>query len=279
MSAELTVSSSWHRWRIRNRHAAGELVRLRRGLYTPVDSGVSRVAAATVRLEAVASHETAAELWGLPTLGSSHTIHITRQRRCQGTARYEGVSVHHAGLPPDHVTVRDGIPVTTLARTVVDLARNRHFRAGVVTADAALRAGGCTRPGLVAVAGECRRWPGVARARRVVEFADYRAASPLESISRVAFHAFGLPRPVLQALVGGLDEVDFLWSEFRVIGEADGLSKYTGPEALRREKLREEGLAQLGFTVFRWTWADAYHRPDALAHRAQVILTRHGYRP
>ena len=43
--------------------------------------------------------------------------------------------------------------------------------------------------------------------------------------------------------------------------------------------LREEGFAQLGFSVFRWTWSDVYHRPDAVAHRALVFLTRRGYRP
>lgn len=51
----------------------------------------------------------------------------------------------------------------------------------------------------------------------------------------------------------------------------DGLGKYTDPEVLRREKVREESIVQLGFTVFRWTWRDAYRRPDALAHRALEI--------
>lgn len=92
----------------------------------------------------------------------------------------------------------------------------------------------------------------------------------------MAFHDAELPAPILQALVGGLDEVDFLWEAYRVIGEADGLLKYTDAQVLRKEKLREEGLAQLGFTVFRWTWGDVYHRPDALAHRAHQILVRRG---
>lgn len=113
----------------------------------------------------------------------------------------------------------------------------------------------------------------------MVVFADERAATPLESISRVGFHDYGLPQPILQALIGGLDSVDFLWHQWRVVGEADGLMKYTTPEALRKEKLREEGITQLGFTVFRWTWRDAYDRPDALAYRAARILARNGWRP
>jgi hypothetical protein len=149
----------------------------------------------------------------------------------------------------------------------------------VVAADAALRARLCSREELRVVADACRRWPGVSRARTVAAFADSRAASPLESISRVAFHDYQLPPPILQAIIGGYEEADFLWPDCRVIGEADGLSKYTSPEVLRREKEREEGFVQLGFTVFRWTWRDAYRRPDALAHRALEILIRCGYRP
>jgi hypothetical protein len=236
------------------------------------------VAAAVVRLDAVASHETAAALWGVPTLGEPKVIQVTRARRSQGVARYDGVMVHHAGLDPGHVVVHNGIPVTTPARTVMDIARRRPFRAGVVHADAALRARRCTREELQAVAEVCRRWPGIARARLVAGFADPRADSPLESISRVAFHEYGLPRPLLQAIIGGYERADFLWPDYRVIGEADGLSKYTSPEVLRREKAREESIAQLGFTSFRWTWRDAYRRPDALAHRALQVLARHGYR-
>jgi very-short-patch-repair endonuclease len=239
------------------------------------------VAAAVHRLDAVASHTTAAALWGIATLnGHDPEIRLTRPRRKQGAIHdYRDVILHHATLSDDHVGVRGGIPVTSVARTVVDLARSQSFRAGVVAADSALRQHLCERDELEAVAAACRGWPGVRRARAVVAFADSRAASPLESISRVAFHDYDLPRPILQALIGGLDLVDFLWERWRVVGEADGLLKYIGPEVLRKEKLREEGIAQLGFAVFRWTWRDAFERPDALAYRAAQILVRNGWRP
>jgi hypothetical protein len=162
---------------------------------------------------------------------------------------------------------------------VVDVARSQPFRAAVVAADAALRARCCTREELLAVVDACRGWPGTRQARRVIAFADPRADSPLESISRVAFHDYELPVPILQAVIGGYERADFLWPDYRVIGEADGLGKYTSPEVLRREKEREQSIAQLGFTTFRWTWRDAYRRPDALAHRALEILVRHGYHP
>ena len=279
MRTNLIVSTPDNQWRVRELHVAGRLSRLRRGLYTGAEPDRrSLVEAAVVRLDAVASHETAAALWGLPTLGTSTTMHVTRTRRSQGVAHYDGVTVHHASLDPAHLAVHNGIPLTTPARTVLDIARHRSFWAGVVVADAALRMRCCTREELLAVAEACRRWPGVTKGRRVVGFADEQAESPLESISRVAFHDYELPVPILQAVIGGYERADFLWPDYRVIGEADGLGKYTSPDVLRREKEREQSIAQLGFTTFRWTWRDAFRRPDALAYRASQILSRHGYR-
>lgn len=282
VSVRLMISTRDTASRLRPLRATGQIHRLRRGIYTngPGNSAIEQVAAAAVQLDAVASHETAAALWGIPTLGRVQQVQVTRTRRGQGaTHEYDGVALYHARLDVDHVTVHRGVPITTPARTVLDIARNRPFRAGVVAVDAALRMRLCGADELLSVAEACRRWPGIRRARRVTAFADPRAGSPLESISRVAFHEYGLPRPILQAVIGGYDEVDFLWERCRVIGEADGMSKYTSPKVLRDEKLRQEGLAQLGFTVFRWTWPEAYRRPDALAYRAFEILTRHGYRP
>lgn len=284
MTARLCAPGPGTREQVRADHARGRLVRVRRGWYAPAGPAgpapTTAAAAATVRLDAVASHATAAGIWGLPTLGPPDPrTHVTRPRRSQGTLRdYPGVVLHHAALPPDQVTVRDGVPVTTPARTVLDLARAESFRAAVVTADAALR-GGCGRADLLAVAAACRGWPGTRQARRVIAFADPRAETPLESISRVAFYRYQIPAAVLQALIGGYERADFLWPDVRVIGEADGLGKYTDPEVLRHEKIREENLTQLGFTVVRWTWRDAYRRPDALGHRCLAVLTRCGYRP
>lgn len=128
----------------------------------------------------------------------------------------------------------------------MDIARRRPFRAGVAATDAALRMNLCSRELLRAVIEDCRRWVGLRQARTVAAFADARAVSPLESISRVEFHDYGLPPPILQAVIGGYEEADFRWPAYRVIGEADGMSKYTSVEVLRREKVRQENLTLLG---------------------------------
>jgi very-short-patch-repair endonuclease len=281
MDGLIVVGGRAHRERIRGRHERGQLVRLRRGVYADTAADRRRIAAAILRLEggAVASHRTAAGLWGIPVLGRDDgQVHVTRPRRVQGTARYPGLHVHHAGVPDRHRAEHGGVPLTTPARTVVDLARNGSFRAGVVAADAALRARRCDRGELATVVLDCPRWPGVARARRVVAFADPAAASPLESISRAAFAQHGLPRPQLQAEITPFDIADFLWLPYRVIGEADGLAKYTDAEVLRAEKLREERFAQMGYAVVRWTWEEVFRRPDAVAWRVLDVLRRRGHR-
>jgi hypothetical protein len=112
-----------------------------------------------------------------------------------------------AGLPDRHLTTVDGIPTTDAARTVVDLARWISYRSGVVVADSALR-GGVSPPELAATAADCARWPGIRQARDVIAFADGLAASPLESVSRVAFNNAGLPPPRLQVPIGDPDWPD-----------------------------------------------------------------------
>jgi hypothetical protein len=275
------INAGATRGRIRNAYDNGVIVRMARGVYAGSDRRLDEIAAAVVRLgeHVVASHETAAELWGLPVLGRMPvTVQLTRTRRRTGVDRYPGITVHHARLPAGHVTVHNGIQVTTPARTVVDLARARSFRAGVTTADAALRRRRCARADLLAVARDCAGWPGVRRARDVAAFADPAAANPLESISRVAFHDHRLPRPLLQAELTSLDIVDFLWEAYGVAGEADGMVKYATADVLRAEKLRQERIEQDGLVVVRWTWAEAYHRPDVIAHRAADVLRRRGWR-
>ena len=85
----------------------------------------------------------------------------------------------------------------------------------------------------------------------------------------------GFPLPELQVRITTPDGdayVDFLWREQMVIGEADGLKKYTTPADLHREKLRQEHLERMGFLVVRWTWEEMYLRPAAVLRRIEAAL-------
>ena len=93
-------------------------------------------------------------------------------------------------------------------------------------------------------------------------FADGRAESPLESVSRVACHELGLPAPEAQVEVWLGDEliarVDFLWRGQLTVGEADGKAKYLRVEDLWAEKRREDRLRRVGLSVARWEWQEAW---------------------
>jgi len=235
---------------------------------------------ATSGAPAYACLGSAAILHGFARLGQP-AKRVRLYRAKGGPWRDHQIAVLTCGLPPAHLTEVDGVPVTTGARTVVDLARWVSFRGGVVVADSALRTG-VGRHEMQRVARDCARWPGVRKARQVIEFADERAASPLESISRVVFHEMGLPTPNLQVTLVW-DEfgnprfiVDFFWEEFGVIGEADGLVKYDDEEerlSLRAEKLRQEELEAMGYMVVRWTWDDIWRRPEWVAMRLRRAFT------
>jgi hypothetical protein len=183
---------------------------------------------------------------------------------------------HTGGLPDDWVEI-DGLDVTTLARTVVDLARTESFGRAVTLADSALRRTlhpieGVPRTLLTTadLEAELDRVPvrhGSAKARRVIEFADGAADRPGESISRVSMRMAGLPQPQLQVKLAGASgriwTVDFWWPFANLIGEFDGKSKYTDAEFLRGrtpqqavydEKLREDDLRAAGHLVCRWPW-------------------------
>lgn len=266
---------------------SGSLVRLRDGVVagartmaaTEVSIHIERVRAAQLRMRgtSAASHGSAALLHGLARLGRpSGQVRLTCDR---GGGRYRRLAVdgrlHVAGLPAAHLTTVGGVRATTPARTVVDLARRSSFRGGVVLADSALRAG-TTVDQLNEVLDFCRRWPGRRRALDVVRFASPLAESPLESVSRVLFAEARLPPPVLQAEVYDgtrfVARVDFRWG--RVIGEADGLAKYDDPLALRREKVRQMALEDLGFEVVRWTWDEVWRRPELVLRRLDRAFRR-----
>jgi hypothetical protein len=174
----------------------------------------------------------------------------------------------------------DGMRVTPLAQTVVDIARVGRFPTAVAMGDAALwRAAhpgdaeglaGVTRDEIE----ECWRLldgrRGFARARRVLDFVDGRANRPGESLSRTTMEAIGAPAPELQHVVFGPTgrryELDFYWPQFNVGAEFDGRAKYTdarylagrtAEQVVYDEKLREDEIRLELSGYGRWGWSVA----------------------
>ena len=154
-----------------------------------------RAEVAELDTSAVVSHVSAAVLHGLSVWGSAlDVVQVTRDRRRSGSRRGSCVHVHCAPLSSDEIVVVDGMRCTSVARTVVDLARTTAFEHAVVSADAALCAG-LGRSALGEALQRVRGWPGAPVARRVAAFADARSESVGESRSRVAIARAGLPVP------------------------------------------------------------------------------------
>ncbi len=254
----------------------GSLVHLRRGAWLrsePEDDAARHrlLVAATLELTAdgVVSHGSAAVLHGLPDFGSPAQVHLTRP---DGRGKRRGyVHLHVAPLDPAETVLLDGVGVTSLARTVLDLARTLPFDRAVATGDAALRLG-LVPEALADALGRAGRRPGVGAARRVAAFLDCRSESVGESMSRVVLDRLGLAPTTLQLEVfdgGGrfVGRSDFGWEDRRTLGEFDGRVKYGRAlrpgqrleDVLWAEKQREDELRDLGWQMARWTWWHLEH--------------------
>lgn len=285
------------------RVSGGELMPLCRGAYVPsmvwsslgADArhrALVKAVAALERENVVFSHTSAAALWRLPRIGPwPARIHAVGAVAKGG--RSSGRLVRHVvGVPTDCEQI-DGVTVTTLARTVVDLARTEPFPTAVAAADAALRrsehphpevpATALTRDYLLELLAGVPIRHGTARARRALEFADGAADRPGESLSRTSMSIAGVTMPELQVVLYGLSGrryvVDFFWRDANVIGEFDGKAKYRNPEFLRGrtpeqalldEKFREDDLRAAGHGMTRWGWSTALSPRKLKAHLADA---------
>ena len=265
---------------------SGDLVRMRRGVYATrraadwaegnqTRAHVLRALAirATVGRAAVVSYQSAALLHGLSLLDSPpiDTVMLTLPTaKSWNRPAAAGVVFHCADLPPGHVTRLYNLPVTTAARTVVDLARTLPFVDAVVVADSALHAEKTAKPELRQILDSCVSWPGVRQARRVVSFADERAGSALESAARVVFDESGLDPPELQVTIhlpAHAFLVDFFWRAHRVIVEADGLAKYAADKDLIAQFQRDRLLRDAGYKVVHFTWRELFKTPELVIAR------------
>lgn len=301
LSKKLVMTT--HGWRaagvsakmLRTLTRSGDLVRMRQGVYAtrsamdwakddPVRTHVlyTLAARAWVGHDAAASYHSAATLHRLDLLKSppdgTVTLTLPPTRRW-GRPHSAGVVFHAAELPPEHVTSLYGLKVTTVARTVVDLARTLPFADAVVVADSALRAEKATKPELRHTLDSCASWPGVRQARRVVAFADERAGSALESAARVVFDESGLDPPELQVTIHGPGFaflVDFFWRKHRVIAEADGLAKYADKKDLIAQFERDRLLRDAGYRVVHFTWRELFETPELVITRIRQAFATPG---
>lgn len=271
----------------------GELIRIRRGGYVTEDVAGERerhrrLIDATLRhssTDVVVSHLSAAVLHGLPLFRNTLArVELSRSGRSGGYVR-RAVHLRAVPLTDSDRVVLDGRPVTSLARTVVDVACRLPERRAVAVADAGLSLGLTAGQAAAAISGLGGR-TGIGRARRVLDFADARSESVGESEGRFVMAAAGVPPPDLQYEVHNrwgelVARCDYAWAEQRTLGEFDGLIKYgrllkqgeTSSDVVVAEKLREDALRDLGWEVVRLIWADL-SRPAEIADRIRRAFAR-----
>ncbi|MFW0874350.1 hypothetical protein [Rhodococcoides corynebacterioides] len=261
--------------RLRRAVAAGSLHRIRRGHLCDAGEWADltddarylvevRAAAAALTLPASLSHHSAAAVHGLPVLRPDRrVVHFTLDGRSGGHSGPR--ALHRCPLDPVDVTTVDGLSVTTLERTAVDVACAGTFAQAVCVAESALRAG-ATREGLTAALVRAGRRRGIAVARAGLAYADGRTESIGESWSRALMRGWAdVPEPRLQHTFTRDDgqfvaRTDFDW-DGRLVGEFDGEVKYGGDTraAVLAERRRENALHALGVHIVRWTWSDLVH--------------------
>jgi predicted transcriptional regulator of viral defense system len=245
--------------------------RLRKGVYVGTDRLLTADARGRHLMHGVAvllslgagpvlSHASAAWLHELILpRGQSSEVRLTAVDHWR---RGRGYRVAQAGISADDTEPWLEFVATSVARTLVDCAREWSLTDGVVAIDAALNQKKVARAELLrAVLGGTHR-PGIAQAARALSLSDGRADSPLETRGRLAMLAAGLPRPELQVEIhdaaGFLGRVDAWYEDAALAIEFDGQVKYTDPRhasspgrVLWDEKRREDAMRALGVRFVR----------------------------
>lgn len=278
----LVRSGAWHRVR-HGAYCSGELW----AQLSPEDRHRVRCRAVlkTAHPSAVLSHVSAAVERGVPVWGVSlNEVHTTRTDGRSG--RKEAGIVHHRGiLPEQHVETRNGVRLTTAARTAVEVCTVAKVEAALVTVNGMLAEGYTTLDEIAALAHDTRFWPSSLTTRIVQDLAHPKIESALESRLWHFFWSEHLPRPEPQVEVRDeagrlVGRVDFAWIGEGVFLEADGRAKYqihkrpgeSLEDFLLREKRREERICLLtGWVCIRVGWRDL-DEPRTLARRIRAVL-------
>ena len=226
--------------------------------------------------DAYVSHRAAGSLFGLPGLTEQPAeLTVPRDRRRRGAP---GI-VHEGDVDALDCTVVDGIPVTTIARTLVDIAAvcDRDLVEEIYDDARARRLVGVRQ--MRWQMGRMRGRPGVAVIRAVVAARDGRGmpANRFETrLHRLIVHA-GLPEPVIQHSIYDqtgrfVARPDLAYPDLRLAIEADGREPHERRTQFQRDRRRFNDLADLGWRIFFVTWQDLTDTPDEVVARLAAIL-------
>jgi len=259
----------------------GRLHRLHPGVYAVGHRIISRegrwmAAILASGPSAVLSHRSAAALWGIRSVGSG-AIEVTARSKSRSRANLQR---HSAVLPADEVTVTRRIPVTTVPRTLLDLAAL--MPVGAV--ERAMRESEVQRLyDRLSLADLLVRYPRRRGARAIRECLRRRrdsggvTRSELENRFVVFLDRFGLPGPRLNAHVqirGRRYEIDCLWAHVPLALELDGFEAHGTPSAFESDRERDRLLQVAGYRTTRVTWRQLHDEPKGDRSRSEVAARR-----
>jgi predicted transcriptional regulator of viral defense system len=222
---------------------------------------------------AALSHQSAAALWGIAEEQRRH-IDVSIRRRSE--LERPGLRVRaRAKLDAARILVKDGIPVTEVVQTLVDLATElppRRLERAINEADKHdLIDPETLRSRLGSYKGE----PGVKRLRTLLDKRTFRLSdSDLEILFHPIASAAGLPPPLSKQIVNGW-EVDFYWPDLGLVIETDGLRYHRTASAQTRDVRRDRAHALAGMTPLRFTHYEIKYEPTQVRQelkRAAAML-------
>jgi very-short-patch-repair endonuclease len=248
---------------IAHRVAHARLVRLHRGVFQvgPIAARRGPQMAAVLLTGGILSHHTAADVWGIRA--HSGAIHVT----VTGAAPRPrpGLQIHRS-LSLD-AAVQDGLPLTTPARTIHDLATclPQHELDRAVEQAQILRL--ATRDEIAADMPRRGRRALRAALNHEPQLTRSEAERRLLALIRQA----RLPRPRTNVVVHGY-EVDLLWPEQGLVVEVDGYAYHSTRHAFERDRARDAALQAAGYRVVRFTWRQIVHEPHAVVAQLARLL-------
>ncbi|ORW31049.1 hypothetical protein AWB91_17005 [Mycobacterium paraense] len=198
-----------------------------------------------------------------------------------GRDEARGIMVHSDALDDDETCVRDGIHLTTPARTAFDLGRRKGLTTAVIRLDALMRATGVKAADIELIADRHRGARGLVQLRRALHLADEGSESPYETKTRLALIGAGLPRPHTQIEVLNewgwvMARIDMGWDEFKVGVEFDGAHHWTDPAQRSRDIDRLAELEGHGWAIVRVSAELIRNRPDVVVARVRRALLAAG---